>query len=418
MEVLIAGGGIAGVAMGLTLHQIGVPFRIFEAVAEMKPLGVGINLQPNAVREIIDLGLMERLDAIGVRTRDYGFYTRTGLEIWTEPRGLHAGYAWPQVSVHRGTLLIMLRDALIERAGTGVIEAGRRVTGFANRDGAAVLQFDDGSEEVGALAIGADGIHSAVRAQMVPDEGPPVWDGRVLWRATTRAAPYLSGASMFMAGHDDLRIVAYPISVADADGLATINWLAEKRYDKSQGWTREDYNRTVPKEKFAPFFADWRFDWLDIPALIDGAEEVLEYPMVDRDPLSRWQHGRVTLVGDAAHVTYPVGSNGASLAILDCRELGAAMLEHGVTEAALAAYEAKVRPITENVVRTNRAGGGPDAVMQLVEDRTGGDFARMWEVVTHDELAAHAAKYKALSAMSIDELNARPPTIPPGARVG
>lgn len=417
MEVLIAGGGIAGVVMGLTLHQIGVPFRIFEAVPQMKPLGVGINLQPNAVREIIDLGLMDRLDAIGVRTKDYGFYTRDGREIWTEPRGTWAGYAWPQISVHRGTLLLMLRDALIERAGSGVIETGRRVSGFENREGRAVLRFADGSEEEGALAIGADGIHSAIRAQMAPGEGPPIWDGRVLWRATSRAAPFLSGASMIMAGNDDLRIVAYPISVPDADGLATINWLAEKRYDKAQGWTREDYNRTVEKAKFAPFFADWRFDWLDIPALIDAADEVLEYPMVDRDPLPRWQDGRVTLIGDAAHVTYPVGSNGASLAIIDCRELGAAMLAHGVNEAALAAYEAKMRPITEGVVRTNRAGGGPDAVMQLVEDRTGGDFARMWEVVSRDELAAHAAKYKTISGMSIEELNARPPTIPAGARV-
>ena len=420
MTVIIAGAGIAGLTLGLTLQQIGVPFRIFEAASELKPLGVGINLQPNAVRELFDLGLEAELDRIGIRTRDYGFYTKTGREIWTEPRGLDAGYRWPQYSLHRGKLQMALYDALVERAGRDCVTPGARATGFENVDGGAVLRLDAaaGATEVhGDLVVAADGIHSAVRRQMRPEEGSPIWGGAVLWRATTEAAPYKSGASMILAGHRTQRIVAYPITPPDpATGLATINWIAELTIDPSRGWRREDWNRRADLGDFLPAFEDWRFDWLDVPALIRGAREVFEYPMVDRDPIERWTDGRVTLMGDAAHPTYPVGSNGASQAIVDARVIGAAFLEHGVGPAALQAYEAVVRPQTERVILANR-GSGPDAIMQLVESRCGGVFERIEDVVPHAELAAHAEKYKKIAGFSIAELNARPPLVPAGARV-
>ena len=418
MTILIAGGGIAGLTLGLTLHQIGVPFRIFEASREIRPLGVGINLQPNAVRELFDLGLEAQLDAIGVKTRQYGFYSRLGRPIWEEPRGTWAGYAWPQYSVHRGRLQMLLLEELLGRAGRDCVVTGARVTGFESAADRAVLHLGGGEAVAGELIVAADGIHSAIRAQMVPEEGPPIWGGAILWRATSRAAPFFGGGAMALAGHDSQRIVAYPIGPTDPEtGLAEINWIAELRTDPGEGWRKEDWNRAADINDFLPAFEDWRFDWLDVPALIRGAAEVFEYPMVDRDPLPRWTHGRVSLMGDAAHPTYPVGSNGASQAVIDARMIGASLLAHGVTPEALAAYEAEVRPVTTGVGLANR-GSGPDAILQRVEDLCGGDFDDIEQVIPRADLAAHAARYKALAGFSVEALNARPRLIPQGARLG
>ena len=292
MTVLIAGAGIVGLSLTLTCHQIGVPFRVFEVVRDMKPLGVGINLQPNAVRELFDLGLQDALAETGVETREYGMFSKKGLEIWTEPRGRWAGYRWPQYSIHRGALQMMLHQTLVERAGAGCIETGWRAIGFKNgTDGATLhLLSTDGERrsETGRLVVGCDGIHSAIRAQMVPNEGPPIWNGAVLWRATSLAKPFRTGASMALIGHATQRLVAYPISRPDpATGLATMNWIAELTYYPSVGWNREDWNREANIDDFRPAFTDWAFDWIDAPALIDSADKVFEYPMVDRDPLER-----------------------------------------------------------------------------------------------------------------------------------
>ncbi|MDG1208256.1 MAG: flavin-dependent oxidoreductase [Paracoccaceae bacterium] len=415
MTVLIAGGGIAGLALGLTLHQIGVPFRVYEASGEIRPLGVGINLQPNAVRELFDLGLEAGLDEIGVRTREYGFYSKFGHEIWVEPRGAAAGYDWPQFSVHRGKLQMLLYETLIARAGADSVVTGARAAGFETGD-QAHLQLENETVE-GDLIIACDGIKSAIRAQMVPGEGDPIWNGAVLWRAISRAPAFRGGSSMALIGHGTQRVVAYPISEPDPEtGLCDMNWIAEKVFDPTDGWSRDDWNKPVDPAIFADDFADWRYDWFDSPTLIDGATEVLEYPMVDREPLDQWTHGRVTLLGDAAHATYPVGSNGASQAVLDARVLGAAFLEHGVGPEALQAYEAIRRPPCNAVMRANR-GEGPDAVMQWVEYRCGGEFDNIEDVIPLAELAAHADRYKQLSGMTVEAVNNAPPLIPAGAKI-
>ena len=413
MTVLIAGGGIAGLTMGLTLHQLGIPFRIFEAVKEMRPLGVGINLQPNAVRELLNLGLEDALDQCGVHTQEYGFFTKSGLEIWTEPRGLKAGYKWPQYSLHRGRFQVALRDALIARAGAEVLSLGHAAKAYETRDsGEVVLHLDtaNGPKQVeGTVLLAADGINSAIRAQMYPNEGEPIWNGCVLWRATSRAKPFRTGASMILAGHNDMRFVAYPITAPDPEtGEAEINWIAEIRRDPGEGWRKADYNAATDIATFLPAFESWDFDWLDCPELIRSAERVFEYPMADRDPLPRWRDGNVVLMGDAAHPAYPVGSNGASQAIIDARLIGANFVKYGITPDALAAFESKVRPQMSQVVKANRSGGGPDGVMQMVEDLCGGHFEQIEDVITRAELAAHAEKYKKLSGFSIAELNAQP----------
>jgi 2-polyprenyl-6-methoxyphenol hydroxylase-like FAD-dependent oxidoreductase len=415
MTVLIAGGGIAGLSLALTCQQIRVPFRIFEATRELRPLGVGINLQPNAVREFFDLGLEERLPDIGVATREYGMFTKHGLEIWTEPRGLLAGYKWPQYSVHRGKLQMLLYNTLVERAGPECVETGWRATGFENTGDGVVLHLQsvDGESrsEAGDLLIGADGIHSVIRAQMQPDEGPPIWGGAVLWRGTSLAKPFRTSASMALIGHRTQRFVTYPISPPDPQtNLATINWIAELSYDPETGCNKEDWNREADIADLLPAFEDWSFDWLDVPALVTSSAKVFEYPMVDRDPIGKWTEGAVSLMGDAAHPTYPVGSNGVSQAIIDARKLGRHLLDSGIGPAALIAYQNEMLPITTRIVLSNR-GSGPDAVLQMIEDRCGGKFENIEDVATHEELSEHAAKYKSIAGFSIDALNNAPPIL-------
>jgi len=412
MTILIAGGGIAGLVMGLTLHQLGQPFRIFERVAEPKPLGVGINLQPNAVRELFDLGLEVQLDQIGVRTRQYGFYTKSGREIWVEPRGLVAGYNWPQLSLHRGKFQMLLLQELRARAGD-CVETGAVVAGFETSDHGAALLLADGRRVEGALAIAGDGIHSAIRRQMVPQEGEPIWNGAIMWRGTSEASHFLGGNAMFLAGHDSQRFVAYPLTAENpGTGLAQINWIAELKVDSARALRKGDWNRPANKLDFLPAFEDWDFGWVDCPGLIRTSGAVYEYPMVDREPLPSWTTGCVTLMGDAAHATYPVGSNGATLAIIDCRKLGRAIRDFGATRQALLSYETEMRPRAEGVLRANR-GKGPDAVMQMVEDRCGGVFDDIETVIPRADLAAHAEHYKRLSGFSIEILNAEPPILGP-----
>ncbi len=419
MTVLIAGGGISGLTLALSCHQVGIPFKVFEAVENLQPLGVGINLQPSAIRELFDLGFEDKLRAIGVPTRDYGMYTKKGLHIWTEPRGIDAGYHWPQYSVHRGHFHMLLYNELVARAGADTILNGWEASGFANNGETASLfvknRAGEQREETGDIVIAADGIHSTLRAQIAPDEGDPVWGGAMLWRGTTKAVPFLTGASMVMIGYDGLRFVSYPISQPDpATGEAAINWIANLNYNPDDHWNKEDYTRKARIEDFLPRFKHFRFGWLDVPELVNKADRIYEYPMVDRDPLPQWTHGRVSLIGDAAHAAYPVGSNGAGSGIIDARVLVAKFLQYGLNRQALQAYEDQLRPPTTRMVLTNRT-AGPDKILDVVEERCGGQFEQIEDVISHDELADHAATYKRIAGFGIKETNEKPRTIAEGA---
>lgn len=420
--VLIAGGGIAGLAMALTLHQIGVRCRVFESVRELQPLGVGINLQPNAVRELYDLGFgAAELDTIGIQAREWALVGRNGNDVYAEPRGLLAGYQWPQYSVHRGKLQMLLLDAVQRRMGPDVVQTDRRVAGYRqDAQGVTALietQAGERHEVRGRLLIAADGLHSAVRAQMHPNQPPIQWGGAIMWRGTTPGRAIRTGASFVGVGSLRHRVVLYPISPADpATGLATINWIAEITVDNSGGWTPGDWNRRVRLEDFIHHFDGWNFGWLDVPAMLRGAAEVFEYPMIDRDPVPTWVDGRVALMGDAAHVMYPVGSNGASQAIVDARVLGAAMVEHGVTSQALQAYDQKLCKDISALVLRNR-GAGPFGILGLVDERCGGVFDNIDDVIPQAERDEFMARYKQAAGFAIETLNAAAPTIAPGARV-
>ncbi|MGE0061557.1 MAG: flavin-dependent oxidoreductase [Xanthobacteraceae bacterium] len=423
MTVLVAGGGIGGLTVALSLHQIGVPVRVFESVTELKAVGVGINVLPHACRELIDLGLLDRLEETGIRTKELAYFSKHGKPIWSEPRGIEAGYRWPQISIHRGTLHQLLLDAARERIGSDNILTGHHLTDWTETADGVTARFTgrDGKsagEYQGALLIGADGIHSAMRGKLYPQEGPPIWNGRILWRGVTDGAPFLSGRTMIMAGHETLKFVCYPIDNAATErGKPVINWIAERHLPPDYQWRREDYNRQGKLEEFLPWFTDWRFDWLDVPGLIRNARYCFEYPLVDRDPLDRWTFGRVTLLGDAAHPMYPIGSNGASQAILDARVLTREIAAKGETQAALEAYEAERRPATTQLVLLNR-GNGPEQVMQLVEERAPNGYNVVTEVLSQQELEGIAANYKRVAGFQVDALNAKPPIVPAEARVG
>jgi len=420
--VLIAGGGPGGLAVALTLHQIGVPCIVFEAVEELKPLGVGINIQPNAVRELYDLGIgPDQLDKIGIQAREWALVGLNGNDVYSETRGLLAGYNWPQYAVHRGQLQMLLYDLAVARIGAANIRLGHRVTGYANTGSGvtASVETADGQKRQidGALLIGADGLHSAIRQQMHPDQPQPQWGGAIMWRGTSKGKPSRSGSSFVGIGTHKHRLVFYPISQPDPEtGLATINWIAEVTVDNSGGWTGGDWTKRVQLADFIHHFDGWQWDWLDVPALLRGAEVVYEYPMIDRDPVDTWRDGNVLLVGDAAHVMYPTGSNGASQAIVDARILGKCLLENGVNAQALRQFDEALCAEISKLVLRNR-GAGPFGLLNMVDARCGGEFDNIDDVIPPEERAAFMAAYKSAAGFAIEKLNHAAPTIAPGAKI-
>ncbi|WP_437999752.1 flavin-dependent oxidoreductase [Sorangium sp. So ce185] len=400
MQAIVVGAGIGGLAAALALHASGHEVTVFESTPTILPLGVGINLLPNAVEVLGELGLVEALLAHGVATREMLYFNRFGQRIWGEPRGRFAGHAAPQISLHRGALQGALFDAVVERLGPERVICDRRFMDHEEGGGRIVARFLDragAAWEVPAdLLICADGIHSAARARLYPDEGPPIYGGHILWRGTSLAAPFLTGASMVIAGHRDQKFVIYPISPPGPDGRQRINWAADLAVAKNL--RREDWNRPGDPAEFLPRFESWRFDWLDVPGLVRDAEAIYEFPLVDRDPVPRWSHGRMTLLGDAAHPMYPNGSNGASQAILDARALVRALAAHADPVEALAAYEAERLPATAAIVAANRR-DGPEQCLQIAYERAPDGFDRIEDVFAPGELEDIAARYRVLTGL-------------------
>lgn len=406
MQIVIAGAGIGGLTLALMLHRRGIDCRIYESAQELRPLGVGINLLPHAVSELEQLGLLPALAECAIETSQLHYYNKFGQAIWREPRGLQAGYPLPQFSVHRGQFQMLLAQTVRERLGADAIVTGMALEAAEqDADGATAVfrrRADGSTQRVrGDILVGADGIHSALRRQLHPVGDEPRFSGRMLWRAVTEADPYLDGRSMFMAGHQDQKFVCYPISEPlRQQGRSLINWIAELSVPDAE-LSATDWNRQVDKSVFADRFANWRWDWIDIPAIIDGAQAIYEFPLVDRDPLPRWTRGRLTLVGDAAHPMYPIGSNGSAQAILDARCLSdwLAQAEKGsvrTPEIALLEYEAERLPRTAGIVLRNRL-NGPEQVMQMAQERAPQGFADINDVIAQEELAAVSLRYKQLA---------------------
>ncbi|WP_422032180.1 flavin-dependent oxidoreductase [Reyranella sp.] len=401
MKIIIAGAGIGGLTAAMCLHRAGHDVTVYEAVSEMRPLGVGINIQAGAVRILCGLGLEPALAATAIETRELRYANRHGQTIWADPRGRHAGLPWPQFSIHRGELQMILAHAAQEMLGADRIRMGRRIADFAQHGATVTARFADRDgaiveEATADLLIAADGIHSAVRARYYPNEGAPKWQGILMWRGVTVGKPYLGGNTMVQAGHHNQKFVCYPISRAHAErGEALINWICDLHMGDGALPSREDWNKPGRLEDFLPRFADWNFGWLDVPDVIRNAHTILEFPMVDRDPLPRWSHGRITLLGDAAHPMYPIGSNGASQAILDGEAITQELAVGDDPEVALRRYEERRLPPTARIVESNRR-KGIDVMLDIVEQRAPQGFTDLESVLPSDELEKIVGDYKKL----------------------
>lgn len=397
-DILIVGAGVGGLTLALALHQAGIPCRIYGSAPALRAVGVGINILPHGACELARLGLEDALAAVAVATRESVFFNRFGQLIWREPAGKLAGFAHPQFSVHRGDLHAVLLRAAEARIGAGRIHAGWHCEGFEQNQAGVTLRFRDRPPARGAALIACDGIHSAVRRQLFPDEGPPRYSGVNMWRGVSVWPRFLSGASMVRAGWLATgKMVIYPIRDAvDGECRQLVNWVAEIETPRHLD---RDWNRQGRLKDFLPAFAEWHFDWLDIPAMIQAADTVLEFPMVDQDPLPSWSFGRVTLLGDAAHPMVPRGSNGAGQAILDARALADCLMQTTNIPAALTRYQALRLEPTANVVLTNRR-NPPDAILREVYERTGDrPFGRIEDVIGADELRAMSERYKAVAGL-------------------
>jgi 2-polyprenyl-6-methoxyphenol hydroxylase-like FAD-dependent oxidoreductase len=412
-DVLIAGGGIGGLTLALSLHQAGLSVQVFESVERIQALGVGINLLPHAVRELDAMGLADELAANGVTPSKLAYFTKRGELIWDEPRGIAAGYRWPQISIHRGELHLILHAAVLKALGVERVHTGCHLEQFTDTGEGVEATFVDrrtgaiSATASGSMLVACDGIHSVVRRRFYPDEGMPKWNGSLLWRGLAEGAPVLDGRTLVWAGHPRQKFVLYPVRDL-AGGRQLLNFIAEYRTDSTELLEREDWNKAGELDDFLPRFTDWVFPWLDVPATIRAAPGTFLFPMVDRDPVDRWSFGRVTLLGDAAHPMYPIGSNGASQAILDARTLTGCLRSYPAeAEKALERYDSVRRPPTAAIVMANR-GLGPELPMQLVEDRAPHGFANLADVITPEEILDVTDGYRQMAGFSLQQLQNRP----------
>lgn len=412
VDIAVVGGGIGGLVTALSLHAIGREVHVFESATDVLPLGVGINLLPHAVRELDALGLLDALSAESVAPTTLAYFSRHGQRIWAEPRGVSAGYRWPQLSIHRGTLQQILLAAAIERLGAGRLHTGHQLLHFdepeQQTDHQVTATFHDrtagAAVTVAASAlIAADGIHSTARQQLHPTQGPPIWNGAQLWRGALVHEPVLDGRTLVWVGSARQKFVGYPIRDM-GDGTQLFNFIAELRFDDRVLAQREDWNRPGELADYLPAFEPWVFDWLDVPSLLRRAPGTFVFPMVDRDPLDRWTYGRMTLLGDAAHPMYPIGSNGASQAILDAATLRGCIRCHPHDlPTALQRYDEVRRPATGAIVVANR-GLGPELPMHLVEERAPDGFTNIDDVIAPEEILQATDGYRRTAGFALAAL--------------
>jgi 5-methylphenazine-1-carboxylate 1-monooxygenase len=411
MKVIIAGGGVGGLVTALMLHARGIDCEVFEQADGIRELGVGINTLPHAIKELAELGLLERLDAVAVRTYELFYTNRFGQEIWREPRGLDAGYDIPQFSIHRGRLQGVIYQAVRARLGESRIHLNCRLGSFTQDEGGVTAYFFDRTgahrrTARGDVLVGADGIHSVVREKLFPNEGPPSWNGLMLWRGAIDWPAFLTGRSMVVAGGLAAKLVIYPIAEGSRSDKRLTNWAVVGRVGEPATPIpeKQDWSRPGRFEDLMPHVQRFRIPYVDARGLIEATNEFWEYPMCDRDPLPRWSHGRVTLLGDAAHPMYPVGSNGASQAILDARCLADRLADADHPVHALWLYEQTRLPMTAEIVRMNRR-GGPEGVIDAVEARAPEGFSNIDDILSFEQRKAIVRGYASAAGFAREQVN-------------
>ena len=404
MNIAIVGGGIAGLNFALGLHKRGIDCDVFEAVTDIKEIGVGITLLPHAMRELAELGLQDALEAVGIENLESVFYTQHGQYVYKEARGRHAGYTLPEIGIHRGKLHRILFDAAVSRLGADKVHTGMRCSAFSQNDNGVEIEFSNAHTQTSLkvqaqIAVACDGVNSVVRAQMHPQDAL-CFAGINTWRGVTVHPPILTGKSYLRIGTVEVgKMVIYPIiDNVDGKGNQLINWVAELQKPNA---AMNDWNRPGDPAVCAEIFKDWTFDFLNVPELILKADKVFEYPMVDKNALPFWTQGRVTLMGDAAHPMYPRGSNGSAQALIDARTLADQLAQHTDPKEALKAYEVLRLAPTAKVVETNR-NVPPDFIIMKAQELSGGKpFRHIDDLITQDELRQISDHYKTVAGFAL-----------------
>jgi 2-polyprenyl-6-methoxyphenol hydroxylase-like FAD-dependent oxidoreductase len=412
MKVLIAGAGVGGLTLALMLHRRGVESVVFEQASEIRELGVGINILPHAIKELAALDLMPKLDAVGIRTKELHYVSRLGQKVWSELRGTDAGFDFPQFSIHRGRLQKVIHDAVIAGLGSGAIRTAMKLQGFIQDEGGVVAHFTDAkcglsSETVrGDVLVGAEGIHSVVRRHFHPKQGRPSWQGLMLWRGAAEWPKFLTGRSMYIAGGMSAKVALYPIAPGSAPDTRLTNWAIVSRIADGDITPPpiDSWSRVGRMDEVIPYASRFNVPGVDVQALVRATPVCWEYPMCDRDPLPNWSHGRVTLIGDAAHPMYPVGSNGAAQAILDARSLADWLRKADNPMQALHEYELERLPKTAEIVRLNRK-GGPERVIDEVEKLAPAGFEFVDRVLSHAEREAIVKGYAGKAGFTQSQVN-------------
>lgn len=407
LDIVIIGAGPAGLAAALRLHQQGFRPRLFEAVAEIKPLGVGVDIKPYAVREITELGLYDAFVDISVEAKESIFYTGHGQQIFAEQCGRHMGYDHDQRFVHRGRLQMMLYKAVQERLGQDAITLGCRCSGIEQDENGVTVHFDnhlnpDAPQSVYAdVVIGVDGIRSVIRSKLLPESARSHFSGLTLYRGVTVMPPFKTGGSILHIG-DPIRqgtLIVYPIQDnVDGNGNQLVNWVIEQN-EKPQ--SEEDWNQKTGVKEIEHVFDDCKLDFLDVSEMIRNASECYLFPLIDHDPLPQWSFGRITLLGDAAHAMYPRGGNSVCQAFVDARVIAEKLASVADPVEALRAYENERREKVNWLVVASR-GEGPEVVRRIVEERSGGKpFEDIEAIFPHEEALSIFSEYHAKAGMRI-----------------
>ncbi|MFF8784474.1 FAD-dependent monooxygenase [Streptomyces sp. NPDC015125] len=404
MRVTVVGGGIAGLTCALSLHAAGFRPQVREAARSIEAVGVGINLLPHAVRELAELGLADELAAIALPPHRLSYRDRAGEPVWEEALGLAAGYRWPQYSVHRGRLHLMLLAAVRKRLGSDCIRTGLLFQRFEQTPHGVRAHFLDrtGGTPVAEdtdLLIASDGIDSAVRAQLYPAEGPSQGNGVHMWRGVAPYPHLLDGRSIVVAGGTPgAKFVAYPIEDrVTKGGDALMNWVLEVRRGTPAA-PLDRSNRRITTAEALTGVTDWSLPWVDLAKLVERSSAIFEYPMLDRAPLPRWSFGRVTLLGDAAHPMFPMGMNGGSQSVVDARVLAWCLAREHDPVTALRRYDTMRRPTVNAIVLANRE-LGPEKIIARAAERGG--------ALPVDEATEMARNYKELTRATVTQVNSR-----------